>query len=61
MPDREKKTISQDTGGVANKDGEVHNFRLLKKSVFSFLLTSQVVRIQFLAAIVDRSSALCSN
>jgi len=52
---------SQDTGGVGNKDGEVHNFRLLKKSVFSFLLTSQVVRFQLLAAIVDRSGALCKN
>jgi hypothetical protein len=30
---------SQDTGGVGNKDGEVHNFRFLKKSVF-FLSTN---------------------
>jgi hypothetical protein len=47
---------------VGNKD-EVHNFRLLKKNqfFFSFLLTSQVVRFQLLAAIVDRSGALCKN
>jgi hypothetical protein len=46
---------------VGNKV-EVHNFRLLKKiSFFSFLITSQVVRFQLLAAIVDRSGALCKT